>query len=167
MWVILFEAVFHKMLDEKSLKVQETLESKGYKNKVIEIPESTHTAREAADALGCKIGQIAKSIVFVKKDQDPIIVVVSGKNKVDKHVLGDHIGSDVDIAKPDFVEEVTGFVVGGVPPVGHQKKIAIYIDEDLLGFAELWAAAGTSNSVFKLSPEELVDMTKGEVVTVR
>jgi len=149
-------------------KVKDVLESLGFSNQIIEIPQSTRTSKEAAEAVGCQVRQIAKSLVFrTKKNKEPIIIIASGSNRVDEEIIKDVIGEEIEIADADFVSETTGFVIGGVPPVGHSQKIRTFIDEDLLECDEIWAAAGTPNAVFMLVPEELLKMTEGEVVSVK
>lgn len=155
------------MLSKSAQKVNETLKTMGFNNQIVEIPDSTRTSKEAAEAVGCQVGQIAKSLVFkCKKSKDPILVITSGKNRVEEELLTDVVADELVIADADFVREVTGFAIGGVPPVGHSQKIRTLIDEDLLEYEEIWAAAGTPNAVFMLTPEELLNMTGGEVIAV-
>src|SRR5690606_11880215 len=133
-----------------------------------EFPESTRTAQEAADAIGCTVGQIAKSLIFKgKTSQKPILIITSGANRVNEKKVKEYIGEKLGKADADFVREHTGFAIGGVPPVGHIKPITTYIDEDLMQYDEIWAAAGTPNSVFKLTPSILADMTKGRIIKVK
>lgn len=156
------------MLAKSAQKVKETLKSMGFSNQVVEILVSTRTSKEAAEAVGCQVGQIAKSLVFkTKKSKNPIIIITSGSNHVDEEIMSDFIEEEIEMADADFVREVTGFVIGGIPPVGHIRKIRTFIDEDLLEYEEIWAAAGTPNTVFMLTPDELLNMTKGEVVSVK
>jgi Cys-tRNA(Pro) deacylase len=156
------------MLSKSAQKVKGILKSMGFNNQIVEISGSTRTSKEAADAVGCQVGQIAKSLVFqIKKSNQPIVIVTSGANRVDEEIMADVIGEEIEMADADFVRKVTGFVIGGVPPVGYKQKVRAFIDEDLLEYEEIWAAAGTPNSVFMLTPEELVKLTGGEVVSVR
>jgi prolyl-tRNA editing enzyme YbaK/EbsC (Cys-tRNA(Pro) deacylase) len=134
---------------------------------VVELPGSTRTSQEAADAVGCKVEQIAKSIVFQgKQSGKPILVVASGANRINEKKLRDLVAEPVKKADADFVRSETGFVIGGVPPVGHLKAIEIFIDEDLLKYEEIWAAAGTPHAVFKLAPADLTRMTGGKIVKI-
>jgi prolyl-tRNA editing enzyme YbaK/EbsC (Cys-tRNA(Pro) deacylase) len=152
------------MLNLSAKKVQETLKSLGHDMQVVELPASTRTSAEAAQAVGCPVGQIAKSLVFrTAITSRPVLVVASGANRVDEGKIEALVGETVEKADADFVRERTGFAIGGVPPVGHRKKIEIYIDQDLLDYAEIWAAAGTPHAVFRLTPDELVRMTGGLV----
>ena len=149
-------------------KVQEALEVHGVACQVIEMKQTTRTAQDAADAVGCQVGQIAKSLVFTgKKSNQPILVIASGPNRVNEKTIRQHIGEPLSMAKADFVREHTGFAIGGVPPTGHLNPLKTFIDEDLLQFEEIWAAAGTPHAVFKLTPDELKKITDGEVVSVK
>ncbi len=130
------------------------------------LPSSTRTALEASLAVGCQIDQIAKSIIFETLEKEPVLVVTSGKNRVNEEKLAKILGKEVKKADPDFVKENTGFAIGGVPPFGHKKKIKTFIDKDLFNFSEIWAAAGDSFSVFKTTGEELRRITGGEVIEV-
>ncbi len=134
--------------------------------KVKEFSQSTKSAQDVANTLGCSLPQIAKSIVF-KTQESPVLVVTSGSNKVDTFKVEQHIGTKIEKATPDYVFSETGFIVGGVAPVGHKKLFPILIDQDLMQYAEVWAAAGSSNAVFKLTPSQLVLITKGVVADVK
>jgi prolyl-tRNA editing enzyme YbaK/EbsC (Cys-tRNA(Pro) deacylase) len=121
-----------------------------------EFPEGTRTARDAAAAIGCEVGQIVKSLVFLR-DGEPFLVLCSGANTVDAQRLG------LDKADADVVRRATGFAIGGVPPYGFPAPLETLVDEDLLGYDEIWAAAGTPRSVFPLTPAQLVERTGGTV----
>jgi len=134
---------------------------------VLELPSSTRTAEEAASAVGCKVEQIAKSLVFQgKRTGKPIMVIASGGHRVNEKKLRDLVSEPVRKGDADFVRLHTGFAIGGVPPVGHANPIEIYIDEALLGHDQIWAAAGTPHAVFKLTPSELARMTGGKTVDI-
>lgn len=155
-------------LSGSARKVQEALNALGMPLQVVELPNSTRTAVEAAQAVGCQVGQIVKSLVFkAKRSERPILVIASGQNRVDEKRIEALIGEPLGKADADFVRQHTGFVIGGVPPVGHLEKLVTFIDQDLLGFDELWAAAGTPHAVFRTRPEELVRMTGGQVVVIK
>jgi prolyl-tRNA editing enzyme YbaK/EbsC (Cys-tRNA(Pro) deacylase) len=124
-----------------------------------EFPEGTRTARDAAAAIGCEVGQIVKSLVFLR-DGEPLLVLCSGANTVDAQRLG------LDKADADVVRRATGFAIGGVPPYGFPAPLETLVDEDLLGYDEIWAAAGTPRSVFGLTPAQLVERTGGTVAGV-
>lgn len=155
-------------LKESAQKVQNTLIELGYTNTVVELPDSTRTAQEAAEAIGCEVAQIAKSIIFRRKGSDkPLLVVASGINRINEKQLAKQLDEKLGKADADFVRERTGFVIGGVAPVGHSESIMTLIDEDLFQYDVIWAAAGHPKAVFQLTPEELVQMTKGRVVSVK
>ena len=134
--------------------------------KVVEFDESTHTAQEAADAIGCKLAQIAKSILFRSASGWPVLVIASGINKVDEKKIRALLGEKIERASPDFVKEMTGFEVGGVPPVAHASPCVVYLDEDLKAFPTLWAAGGTPNAVFEIGFEPLAEMSGATVADV-
>jgi len=145
-------------------KVQDALAAAGFSNRVVELPDSTRSAAEAAAALGCTVGQIAKSLVFRGKTSGgALLVIASGAHRVDEAAVAAELGEPIGKADADFVRDQTGFAIGGVPPVGHARPL---VDEALLAHAEIWAAAGHPYAVFKLTPPELVAMTKGRVVRV-
>lgn len=149
-------------------RVKAALSEFGFDLDVVEFPESTRTAQEAADAIGCTVGQIAKSLVFKgKTSQKPILIITSGSNRVNEKAVKEYIGEKIEKADAEFVLEHTGFVIGGIPPVGHTNPITTFIDEDLMQYDEIWAAAGTPNSVFKLTPKILVEITKGSIIRVK
>jgi len=154
-------------LSSSALKVQHALNAIGMQLEVIELPDSTRTSLEAAQALGCQVGQIAKSIIFwALTSHRPILVIASGSNRVNEKVIAELIGEDIGKADADFVRQRTGFVIGGVPPVGHTECLETFIDQDLLQYLEIWAAAGTPHAVFRLTPDELLQMTGGLVIKI-
>jgi prolyl-tRNA editing enzyme YbaK/EbsC (Cys-tRNA(Pro) deacylase) len=147
--------------------VQDILKERGFSSLVVELPDSTRTAREAAQAVGCRVEQIVKSLVFKGQHTNkPLLVVASGSNRVNEQRLSELAGEPIEKADADFVRRRTGFVVGGIPPLGHTEQLEIFIDQDLLQYEQLWAAAGTSHAVFQLSPSELQAMTGGRVVSI-
>jgi prolyl-tRNA editing enzyme YbaK/EbsC (Cys-tRNA(Pro) deacylase) len=134
----------------------------------MELQSTTRTSAEAAQTVGCQVEQIAKSIVFQgKQTHKPILVIASGPNRVNEKRIAEFISEPLGKADADYVRKKTGFVIGGVPPVGHLEMVEIFIDEDLLQYNEIWAAAGTPNAVFKLTPSDLVKMTGGRVVSIK
>lgn len=155
------------MLPKSAEKVQSILNDLGFELNVIVLSDSARTAQEAADAIGCTIGQIAKSLIFMgKTTKQPILIVASGSNRVNEKLFKDRIGEKLEKADADFVLEHTGYAIGGVPPIGHKNAITTFIDEDLMQYEEIWAAAGTPNTVFKLTPSILVEITKGTIVKI-
>jgi prolyl-tRNA editing enzyme YbaK/EbsC (Cys-tRNA(Pro) deacylase) len=154
-------------LKPSAQRVQDELLARGFANLVLELPDSTRSAAEAAAAIGCTVAQIAKSLLFVGKQSGrPVLVIASGANRVDEKALQALLGEKVAKADADGVRSLTGYVIGGVPPLGHAQPLLTYIDRDLLQHAAIWAAAGHPNAVFCLTGEELVQMTGGEVVAI-
>jgi prolyl-tRNA editing enzyme YbaK/EbsC (Cys-tRNA(Pro) deacylase) len=154
-------------LSPSARKVQEALQALGMELQIMELPDSTRTAVEAAQAVGCQLGQIVKSLVFKgKRTGRPIMVIASGSNRVNERRIEALIGEPLGKADADFVRLETGFVIGGVPPVGLSQKLLTFIDQDLLQYQEIWAAAGTPHAVFRLSPDDLLKMSDGQVVTI-
>lgn len=126
---------------------------------VLEFNASTRTAVEAAAAIGCTVAEIAKSILFRTASGRPVLVVASGTNRVDEKKVAALLGETINRADADFVRAAIGFAIGGVPPVGHATPPVILLDRDLLAFGSIWAAGGTPNAVFALSPAELARLT--------
>jgi len=155
-------------LSPSARKVQEALKILGVGCEVREMDRTTRSAQDAARSVGCEVGQIAKSLVFKgATTRQAVLVITSGSNRVDEKKLSVRIGEPVLKADADFVREQTGFAIGGVPPVGHAQPIAVFIDEDLLTYSEIWAAAGTPRAVFRLTPQELQRITRGRVIGVK
>ena len=149
-------------------KIQNLLNSLGYDYKVIEHAESTRTAQEAADRAGCELGQIVKSLIFKGKDSGkPILVLTSGPNRANEKRVSEYAGESITKADADFVRAVTGFAIGGVPPIGLTEKMETYIDEDFLQYPTVWAAAGTPNAIFELRTEDLQKMTGGIMANIK
>lgn len=155
-------------LSASAQKVQEALAARGYSFNVLELEQSTRTSQEAAAAAGCELGQIVKSIIFRAKETDRVVLVLtSGANRVNEKAVAALLGEPLGKADADFVRARTGFVIGGVAPVGHAEPPVTFIDEDLLQYTEVWAAAGTPNAIFKLSPQDLPTLTYGQVAAVK
>lgn len=154
-------------LSPSALKVQKALNAIGLSLEVVELPGSTRTAQEAAQAVGCQVGQIAKSIIFQGLvSHHPILVIASGPNRVNEKLIEGLVGEAIAKADADFVRQRTGFVIGGVPPVGHIENLETFLDQDLLQYQQIWAAAGTPHAVFWLTPGDLLRMTSGTVIRV-
>ena len=154
-------------LSSSARKVQDALTALGFSMQVVELPASTRTAVEAAQAVGCGVGQIVKSLIFKGKESGrPILILVSGSNRVDIEKAAAEIGEGLNKADADFVRQHTGFAIGGVPPVGHIEAVDTFIDIDLLQYTEVWAAAGTPNAVFRLASADLERVTGGRVVQI-
>lgn len=148
-------------------KVEKALKAHGLECQVLNMKETTRSAQDAANSLGCRVEQIVKSLVFMtKKTKKPILVIASGANRVNIKKIRNLLSEPIKMAAPDFVRAKTGFAIGGVPPLGHSNPLETFIDEDLLKHTEIWAAAGTSNTMFKLSPDDLQKITEGQVISV-
>lgn len=155
-------------LSPSAQKVQDALSQFGLELQVVELAASTRTSQEAADAVGCSVGQIVKSLLFRgRTTHTPIFIVASGSNRVNEKTIKNLVGEAIEKPDADYVRQRTGFVIGGVPPVGHAEKLRTFIDEDLLQYEEIWAAAGTPNAVFRLTPADLKTITDGKIISVR
>jgi prolyl-tRNA editing enzyme YbaK/EbsC (Cys-tRNA(Pro) deacylase) len=147
-----------------ALKVQASL---GERFQVLEFDAGTRTAADAAAAIGCEVARIAKSLIFRGANSGrAILIIASGVDRVDEKKAALAVGEPITRADADFVREATGFAIGGVPPVGHRTKPVVLIEESLLQLHEIWAAAGTPNAVFRLTPADLVELTGGRTVAV-
>jgi prolyl-tRNA editing enzyme YbaK/EbsC (Cys-tRNA(Pro) deacylase) len=147
-------------------RVRVALTAAGHADTISEFPEGTRTSQDAANAVGCTVAQIAKSIVL-RAGEQVVLVVASGPNRVDLRKISAAIGAPVKSADGRWVRDVTGFAIGGVPPVAHNGAIRIFIDADLMALDPVWAAAGSPRHVFRTSPQELARMTGGEVMDVK
>jgi prolyl-tRNA editing enzyme YbaK/EbsC (Cys-tRNA(Pro) deacylase) len=162
------EEYFMPSLNPSAQKVQDALRQLGGSHQVIEMTETTRTSKEAAQAVGCTVEQIAKSIVFrARESGGAVLVIASGPNRVNESLISAEIGEPVEKPDADFVLQQTGFVIGGVPPIGHAHPIPTFIDRDLLAYSEIWAAAGTPHAVFCLTPDDLLRLTGGKVISVK
>lgn len=138
----------------------------GFDVTVTEMSESTHTAAEAAVAVGCPVAAIVKSLLFTA-DGEPLLLLVSGPNRVDLDHVSAELGATVAMADAKSVKTITGYSIGGVPPFGHTSPIRTVIDADLLALPEVWAAAGSARAVFPIAPQRLVELTSATVASVR
>jgi len=146
-----------------ALRVQALL---GSDFQVLDFDASTRTSEDAAAAVGCTVAEIAKSLIFKSASGRPVLVIASGVNRVDEKKVRALLGEKIERADADFVRAATGYAIGGVPPVGHATPAVVLIDRDLQRFEAVWAAAGTPNAVFKVSPLDLVRLTQGQVVEI-
>lgn len=137
----------------------------GLEPAVQRFPDGTRTALEAAAAVGCEVGQIVKSLVF-SIDDEPILILTSGANQVDTDLVGAHLGGRLGKADAAVVRESTGFAIGGTPPFGHTTPLRTLMDRDLLGYDEVWAAAGTPDTCFPINPQELASITGADIIAV-
>jgi prolyl-tRNA editing enzyme YbaK/EbsC (Cys-tRNA(Pro) deacylase) len=144
-------------------RVVAALRAAGVDAMVTEFAESTRTAEEAAAAVGATVGQIVKSLVFLARDQ-PVLALVSGANRADMQKLARAAGAPILRADAASVRAATGFSIGGVPPNGHASTLPTFLDADLHRYEQVWAAAGTPNAVFPITPSELERITSARVV---
>lgn len=154
-------------LSSSAQRVQRALAERGYAYTVQESDQTTRSAADAARHVGCDVAQIAKSLIFRAADSGRgVLVITSGANRVHEPSIAALVGEPIERATPDFVREQTGYAIGGVPPLGHRQPLVVFIDQDLLRFPSIWAAAGTPNALFQLDPSDLPTMTGGAVVRV-
>lgn len=149
-------------------RVRETLEERGFAARVVQLERTARSAAEAAEALGVRVEQIVKSLVFRGRETGrPVLVLAGGANRVNEARISDFFSEPVEMADAGYVREKTGFSIGGVPPVGHAERPVTFVDEDLLLEEEVWAAAGHTHVVFGMEPAELLEITGGRVIAVR
>lgn len=150
------EDLFQNFLDQFKLSFE-----------IKKLPVSTKTAKQASEAIGCPLAQIAKSIIFkTRKTQEPILVIASGINHINEEKIAEKINQPIEIAEASFVLEKTGYVIGGVPPFGHLQKIKTFIDKDLIKWPKVWVAAGSPQAVFEISTKELIKISEGEIIEI-
>lgn len=159
----------NQTLTKNAQGIQDILADAGCDCKVLELSESTRSAQDAANAIGCNVEQIVKSLIFkTQNTQKPVLILASGPNRVNESVIEKHVGDKIVKADADFTRDVTGFAIGGIPPVGHKSKIElIFIDEDLMKYESIWAAAGTPHAVFNMKSSDLINMTGGKIISIQ
>ena len=133
---------------------------------VREFPQGTRTATDAARAVGCDVGQIVKSLVFIAGGK-PLVALVSGANRLDERRLGELAGDPVTKADAEAARAATGYAIGGVPPFGHATDVPVYMDRDLLRYGVVWAAAGRPDSVFEIEPGRLRELSNAVVLDLK
>lgn len=149
-------------------RVKQQLTEEGLNHKIVYLPNSARTAEEAAEAIHCTVEQIAKSIVCQGKGtRKPYLIIASGVNRMNEDNISQEVNEPVKRASADDVRDLTGFVIGGVAPIGHTRALKVFIDEDLLDHKKIWAAAGHPKAVFELTPDDLKKLTKGKVISVK
>ncbi|CAN5152794.1 YbaK/EbsC family protein [soil metagenome] len=153
------------MTDSRAEAFRARLAERGIDIEPREMDESTHTAQQAADALGCSVAAIVKSLLF-EVDGEPVLVLASGPNRVDVSLVGELVGGTVAMADAKRVKSVTGSSIGGVPPLGHPEALRTIMDETLLELPLVWAAAASANSVFSMEPQRLASLTGATVARV-
>lgn len=155
-------------LKHSSQRIQDLLHSYKLEIKVIEFKQLTRTSKEAAAVIGCDVGQIAKTLIFKgKKSGKMISVICSGKNHVDEKKVAKAIGEEIEKPDADYVVEHTKFVIGGIPPIGYSLDYPPLLDEDLMAYKEVWAAAGTPYAVFCITPQDLIKITSAKAMKIR
>jgi len=143
-------------------RLRQSLQALGIDADIKHFPEGTRTARDAAAAIGCDLGQIAKSLVFRRADTEAaVLVVASGRNRVDTGKVGRLLGAKLEKADARFVRDTTGYAIGGVAPFGHVGAVEIVIDAGLADYPVIWAAAGSPSAVFSITYDQLVTGTRG------
>lgn len=154
-------------MKQKSVdRVRRALLDSGHSETILEFPEGTKSAVDAANAVGCGVAQIVKSMIF-RCGENAVLVLTSGANQVEVEKVSKLVGSEITSADGRWVREVTGFAIGGVAPIGHLSAPIVFIDEDLMGFDKVWAAAGSPMKVFSTTGQKLVEMTNGAVVNIK
>jgi prolyl-tRNA editing enzyme YbaK/EbsC (Cys-tRNA(Pro) deacylase) len=145
----------------------EAARATGLQIDIVTHAQSTRTAEEAATACGCAVGQIVKSLVFRGKTSNaPILLLVSGANRVNEKGAAAAIGEALKRPDAEYVRDITGYAIGGIPPLGHATPLKTFIDRDLLQYEFVWAAAGTPESVFKVAPSALATATGATELSV-
>ena len=156
-----------KKKHNSQLKVIDAFKQKGIEIDILNLDVSTKTSQEAADAVGCDIEQIAKSIVFFESIQNKLVqIFISGPNKVNLESFQNQTNLRIEKADAEYVRESTGFAIGGVAPLGHKNRPLYFIDETLIDFLEVWCAAGTPSSLFKLKTEDLLKATEAKILNI-
>jgi prolyl-tRNA editing enzyme YbaK/EbsC (Cys-tRNA(Pro) deacylase) len=154
-------------LPASALKVRDAARQAGLAVEIVVHDRSTHTAQDAAQACGCNVAQIVKSLVYRGvTTRLPLLLLVSGANRVDEQAVARYVGEKLSRPDAEDVLEITGFPVGGVPPLGHARALRTYLDADLLGFDVVWAAGGTNSAMFAVDPDKLRTATGAIVIAV-
>jgi prolyl-tRNA editing enzyme YbaK/EbsC (Cys-tRNA(Pro) deacylase) len=148
-------------------RVQDALRDKGLESQVRHMSQATRSADEAAAACGCSVGQIVKSLVFRGAvSGKPYLLLVSGANRVNQEDVARVIGEALRRPDANDVRDITGFAIGGIPPLGHRTPLATYMDAALLNYALVWAAAGTPDAVFPIAPQRLAAAAGASIISV-
>ncbi len=154
-------------LSPSAARVQQALRDAGLDCAVVEHAVAARTSAEAAAALGCTVGEIAKSLIFRRGDDDAVLVIASGANRVDERKVEALLGEPLRKADAAFVRALTGYAIGGIPPLAHATPSTTLIDADLLRFDRVHAAGGTPNAMFPIRPQDLVTVSGGRVADVK
>jgi prolyl-tRNA editing enzyme YbaK/EbsC (Cys-tRNA(Pro) deacylase) len=144
------------------------MDSKNIQINILTVDDSAHTAQEAADCLDTSVVSICKSLIFKNTiDGRPVLILTSGKNRVNVKKVNESLGLSITKADADFVKENSGYSIGGVPPVGHTVEPMTYIDQDLANLEYCWAAAGMADTLFKIKTEDIINLSKAKVIAVQ
>jgi prolyl-tRNA editing enzyme YbaK/EbsC (Cys-tRNA(Pro) deacylase) len=147
-------------------RVRAALRAAGSEAEVLRLTETARTSADAAAAIGCTVAQIAKSLIFRAASGRPVLVVASGANRIDESKIAAALGERIGRADAAFVRDKTGYAIGGVPPVAHDTRPEVFLDEALAALDPIWAAAGHPHAVFRTSFGELCRLTQGRVIAV-
>jgi len=153
-------------LSPSAQRVQDALAGAGLECTVVEHATPARTSAEAAAILGCSVAEIAKSLIFRCGEQDAVLVIASGANRVDEAKVAAHLGEPIARADAAFVRQATGYAIGGIPPLGHTMPMPVLVDRDLAAFDVVYAAGGTPNALFPIAPADLVRASGGTLADV-
>jgi prolyl-tRNA editing enzyme YbaK/EbsC (Cys-tRNA(Pro) deacylase) len=148
-------------------RVRAALAAAGSTAEIVELASTARSSADAAAAIGCTVAQIAKSLVFRAASGASVLVVASGANRVDEAKVAAALGEKIGKADAAFVRDKTGFAIGGVPPIAHDVRPRVFLDEDLAALDPIWAAAGHPHAVFRTSFSELCRLTQGRVIALK
>ncbi len=147
-------------------KFRQILDKFGINEEITQFKESTKTSQQAADALNIKINQIGKSIVFKTESGKFVLVIASGANRINEQIIESEVKEKLVKTNANEIKYFTGYTIGGIPPFGHDSPMKIFIDLDLLKFKHIFCAGGTPNSIFKINPQKIIEITDGKVIEV-
>ena len=147
-------------------KFKNILNQFGINEEIIQFEESTKTSQQAADALHVKINQIGKSIVFKTESGKFVLVIASGANRINEQIIEAEVKEKLIKTNAEEIKLFTGYTIGGIPPFGHDNSMIIFVDSDLLKFEYIFCAGGTPNSIFKINPQKMIEITSGKVIKV-
>jgi len=150
-------------LSSSAQRVQDALAAAGVATRIVEYDVPARTSAEAAAVLGCAVGQIAKSLIFRAASGSPVLVIASGAHRVDEAKIAALAGEPIGKADADFVRAVTGYAIGGIPPLAHAQPLRTFVDRNLMQYETVYAAGGTPHAMFPIVPAELVQVAGGTI----
>jgi prolyl-tRNA editing enzyme YbaK/EbsC (Cys-tRNA(Pro) deacylase) len=150
-------------LSSSAKRVQDALAAEGVSTRIVEYDVPARTSAEAAAVLGCAVGQIAKSLIFRAASGSPVLVIASGAHRVDEAKIAALAGEPIGKADADFVRAVTGYAIGGIPPLAHAQALRTFVDRNLMQYETVYAAGGTPHAMFPIAPAELVRVAGGAI----